>query len=373
MRLGVLRETQPLERRVAVTPDSVTRLVKLGFGVVVQAGAGAEAGFPDESYREAGAQIQVDRDALLAGIDILAGVQPLDLAVVSGLKEGLFLVSMLRPAANPGLLEALTGRKVSAFALELVPRSTRAQGMDVLSSQANIAGYRAVIEAANAYGGVFPMFMTAAGTVRAARVLVIGAGVAGLQAIATARRLGAVVSAFDIRPAARDEVKSLGAKFVELDLGVKDGEQKGGYARELNEDERRRQSELLADVIAKSDIVITTAAVPGRPAPRIVTAETLRRMKPGSVLFDLAAESGGNCELTQPGETIIENGVTIIGALNVPARLPAEASNLYARNVFNFVQNLVKDGKLAIRLDDDIIAATLVTHQGELRFGEKKA
>jgi NAD(P) transhydrogenase subunit alpha len=371
MRIGIPRERYANERRVAATPDSVGRLKKLGVDVWVESGAGKMARFEDEAYTAAGASIVADRDTLLAEADAIVQIQPPEMQDVDLHREGSILISMLKPAANGDLLEKLAVRKLSAFSLELVPRSTRAQSMDILSSQANLAGYKAAIDAASMYGGLFPMLMTAAGTVRAARVLVIGAGVAGLQAIATAKRLGAVVSAFDIRAAAKEEVKSLGAKFVELDLRIKDGEQKGGYARELSDEERKKQTELLADVASKSDIVITTAAVPGRPAPKIVTADTVHRMKPGSVIFDLAAESGGNCELTRPGQTYEENGVTIMGVLNVPSLLPTEASNLFARNVYNFIANLVdKEGQAAIRVEDDIIAATLVTHDGTVRYGK---
>jgi len=352
---------------MAVSPETIGRLKGKGFSVLVQAGAGLGASIIDSDLAAAGAEIAADAASLYAKADIVAKIQPPTTAEADLLKEGATLVSLLRVYENRPLLERLGQRKVTSYALELVPRITRAQSMDILSSQANLAGYKAVLIAADAYTGLFPMLMTAAGTVRAARVLVIGAGVAGLQAIATARRLGAVVSAFDIRAAVKDQVKSLGAEFVEIDLGIKDGEGKGGYARELNDEERKRQVELLGEVVKKQDIVITTAAVPGRPAPKLISAAAARGMKPGSVIVDLAAESGGNCELTRPDETIREGETTIIGTFNLPSLVAREATNLFARNVMNFLFNLqTEPGTIAMKSDDEIVKGSLVTHAGRI-------
>jgi NAD(P) transhydrogenase subunit alpha len=345
---------------VALTPDAVGRLVKAGFVVVVERGAGESASFTDDAYREAGATIG---DAWAA--DLVAKVQKPSPAEVQRMREGGALVGSLQAATNPELLRLLAGRRVTAFSLELLPRITRAQSMDVLSSQATVAGYKAVLLAAQAASRFFPMLVTAAGTLSPARVLVLGAGVAGLQAIATARRLGAVVSAFDVRPVVKEQVESLGATFVEQAEGA------GGYAKELTTDTQRRLLEFLAGHVKNADVVITTALIPGKPAPRLVTADAVAGMKPGSVIVDLAAEAGGNCELTQPGTEIVHHGVTILGPVNLPAAMPLHASQMYAKNVATFLQHVVRDGALPVDLADEITAATCVTHAGAVRLGAK--
>ncbi len=367
MIIGIPKESAAGETRVAMSPDTTGRLKGKGFSVLVETGAGAAAHFSDEAFIKAGAEIAGSVDELHKKADIIAKIQPPTLEELDRYKENSILVSMLKPFQNPELLKKLAARKISAFSLEMVPRITRAQSMDILSSQANLAGYKAVIMAADHYNGLFPMFMTAAGTVRAARVMVIGAGVAGLQAIATAKRLGAVVCAFDIRAAVKEEIQSLGAKFVEIDLGIGDASGSGGYARELTPEERQRQSELLGKEIEKQDIVITTAAVPGKASPKLIMENTIRNMKHGSVIVDLAAEGGGNTTLTKPGEVVNVNGVTIIGTLNLPALLSTEASNLYARNVMNFLVNMQnKEGVFAINTKDEVVAGSLITHEGAI-------
>ncbi len=367
MKIGVPKEVVQSERRVAATPDTVQRLVDKGLEVLVQAGAGVYAHFTDDVYRQAGAQVIDSAQELYGQADVVLKVQPPEEWEVEWFKPESNLVSLLRPYENQGRIEALNQRKVSCFSLELIPRISRAQSMDVLSSQANLAGYKAVLMAAERYNAVFPMLMTAAGTVRPARLLVLGVGVAGLQAIATAKRLGAVVLAYDIRSAAKEQVQSLGARFVELDVGIENGEGSGGYARELTEEERRLQQEKLSEIMKQQDIIITTAAVPGRPAPKLISAETVRGMSPGSVIIDLAAESGGNCELTQPGEEIMEGDVLIVGKQNIPSLLATESSRLISRNILNFVQILLdENGNLAVDTNDEIVAASLLAHEGTL-------
>ncbi|QND82352.1 NAD(P) transhydrogenase subunit alpha N-domain-containing protein [Chromobacterium vaccinii] len=358
------------EHRVAATPDTVKKLVGAGHAVVVEQGAGLAAALPDAAFLAAGATIAERRQEMLAAADIVLAVRMPEAADVAALKPGAVLVGMLAPYQNP-LLPQLAAQRVSAFALELLPRTTRAQSMDVLSSQNNIAGYKAVLLAGQFYPRFMPMLMTAAGTVKAAKTLVLGVGVAGLQAIATAKRLGAVVEAYDVRPATREQVESLGAKFVEVPMTDDEKAASGGvYAREMSAEFLARQNALIAQRAAAADIVISTALIPGKPAPRLLSADAVAAMKPGSVIVDLAAEAGGNCELTRPGEAwLTGNGVRVVGLTNLPAMLAADASSLYARNLHTFLGLLLGEGGLTLDLDDELVAATLVTHQGEQRFG----
>jgi NAD(P) transhydrogenase subunit alpha len=364
MKVGVPREVQPGEHRVALTPDTTRKLSAAKLEVVVQAGAGTAAGVTDEAYTEAGATVMADERRLLQQAEIVLKVQPPMLEEVPLLREGALMISFLQPASNGELIKALAARRVTAFSLELLPRISRAQSMDALSSQASLAGYKAVVMAANRLGKFFPMLMTAAGTIAPARVLVLGAGVAGLQAIATARRLGAVVEAYDVRPAVREEVQSLGARFLELELETQEGA--GGYAREQSEEFLKRQRTLIGDRVAAADVVITTAAIPGRKAPLLVTLDMVRRMRPGSVIVDLAAESGGNCEATRPGQVVELGGVFVDGTRNVPSTVAGHASQLYARNVQNLLLYLVKDGAVSLDFEDDIVKGACVTHNGEI-------
>ena len=360
--VAALRETAAGERRVAITPEMAKKLRSKGLRVLLEHDAGRAAGFPDSSYAEAEF---ADAAGVLAQADLLACVLPPDDAVFAGLREGSMVVGQLRPYGAAGRIAALAARKLTAFSLELLPRTTRAQAMDVLSSQAAVAGYRAMLIAAEAAPKFFPMLTTAAGTIRPSRVLVIGAGVAGLQAIATARRLGAQIEGYDVRPETREQVESLGAKF--LDLGVS-AAGSGGYARELSAEERAAQQQALAEHLKSFDVVVSTAAVPGRPAPKILGTAMVEGMKPGALIVDLAAESGGNCELTQPGERVEHGGVAILGPLNLPAGAPLHASEMYARNVFNFVELLVRDGALQPDFADELIAKSCISHAGETRF-----
>ena len=362
MKVGVPKETLAGERRVAIIPETARGLVKANIQVLVEAGAGEPAYFSDAAYIDAGANVTDAATAFTA--DAVLKVQPPTPDEVGWLREGSVLISFLQPATNADVIGALAKRKVSAFSLDLVPRISRAQSMDALSSQAGIAGYKAVLLGANHLPKFFPLLMTAAGTVAPARVLVMGAGVAGLQAIATARRLGAVVEAYDVRPAVKDEVKSLGATFLELPLETQEGA--GGYAKEQSEDFLRRQRELIGDRVAASDVVITTAAIPGRKAPILVTAEMVRRMRAGSVIVDLAAETGGNCELTEPGKIIQVGGVTIDGTRNLPSTMPVHASQLYSKNVSTLLLLLVKDGALRLDFTDEIVKGACVTYNGEV-------
>jgi H+-translocating NAD(P) transhydrogenase subunit alpha len=362
MRVGVPKETLAGERRVALVPEAARGLVKAGLEVVVEAGAGASAFFGDAIYVDAGAKVTDAATAL--GSDAVLKVQPPTPAEVGRLRAGAVLISFLQPATNADVVAALAKQKISAFSLDLVPRISRAQSMDALSSQAGIAGYKSVLLAANHLPKFFPLLMTAAGTVAPARVLVMGAGVAGLQAIATSRRLGAVVEAYDVRPAVKDEVHSLGATFLELPLEAQEGT--GGYAREQSEDFLRRQRELIGDRVAASDVVITTAAIPGRKAPILVTADMVRRMRPGSVIVDLAAETGGNVEVTKSGEVIQVGGVTIDGTRNLPSTMPVHASQLYSKNVSTLLLLLVKDGALKLDFNDEIVKGACVTYDGAI-------
>jgi H+-translocating NAD(P) transhydrogenase subunit alpha len=372
MIVGIPRETYPGERRVALVPVVIPNLAKAGLEVVVEAGAGVGAGFPDAEYAAKGAKILTDRAEVFGKSDIVIQVlcygsndqtgKP-DLAL---LRRGQALIGFLRPLGALQAIQEVAATGVASFSVELMPRTTRAQSMDALSSMGTICGYKAVLIAADALPKIFPMLTTAAGTITPARVLVIGAGVAGLQAIATARRLGAVVSAYDLRPAAKEQVQSLGGRFVELPIEAKDAQDAGGYAKAQDEDFYRRQRELLGKVVSESDVVITAAVIPGKTSPVLVTREMVAVMAPGSVIVDLASERGGNCEVTRPGETIVERGVTVIGTFNFASSVPYHASQMYARNVAAFLLYMVKDGKLQINLDDEIIKSTLVTQGGEV-------
>ncbi len=364
MKVAAPRERAADERRVALVPDSVTKLVAAHLEVSVESGAGEGAFLADDAFRQAGATVVADESALLRDADAVLKVQPPSDAEIGLLKKGAVLISFLQPATQADTVKALAARGVTSFSLELLPRISRAQSMDALSSQASAAGYKAVLMAAERLTKFFPMMMTAAGTIAPARVLVMGAGVAGLQAIATARRLGAVVSAYDVRPAVKEEVKSLGATFIELPLETQEGE--GGYAREQSEEFLRKQRELIGEHVAKSDVVVTTAAIPGRRAPLLVTADMVKGMRPGAVIVDLAAETGGNVELTQAGKEIDVDGVTIVGTRNVPSTMPLTTSQLFARNVANLLLHLVKDGAIALDFSDEITKGACVTHDGQI-------
>ena len=373
MKIAVLRETAPGERRVALVPETLAPLKKAGLDVLVEAGAGAGAYFADTDYERAGATVMADRDRLFGEADIVAKVQRPSDGEAGLIREGAVLISFLQPVLNLDIIRALAARKVSAFSMDLIPRISRAQSMDALSSQATASGYKAVLIAAQSLSKFFPMLTTAAGTIFAAKVLVLGAGVAGLQAIATARRLGAVVWGYDVRPAVREQVQSLGAKFLQFELGEKETEDRGGYAKQLSAETQQRQQQWLADEMKGFDAVITTALIPGKPAPRLITRATVEQMRPGSVIVDLAAEAGGNCELTQPGQTIEHNGVIIHAPLNLPSTAAVPTSQMYARNITSFVSQLVKNGALSIDLSDEVIKGALVTHQGEILHEGAKA
>lgn len=364
MKVATPKELLKDEHRVALVPDTVTKLVAAKLEVAVETGAGSEAFIRDDAYVAAGAKIVNHAADLLQDAQVVLKVQAPMPSEVQLLPKGALLISFLQPATQGDIVKALAARGVTAFSLELLPRISRAQSMDALSSQASAAGYKAVLMAGERLGKFFPMMMTAAGTVAPARVLVMGAGVAGLQAIATARRLGAVVSSYDVRPAVKEEVQSLGATFIELQLEAQEGE--GGYAREQSEEFLRKQRELIGEHVAKSDVVITTAAVPGRRAPLLVTGDMVRGMRPGSVIVDLASETGGNVELTRAGEDVDVNGVTIIGTRNIPSTMPLATSQLYARNVANLLLHLVKDGAINLDLEDEITKGACVTHDGAI-------
>lgn len=372
MIVGVPRETLADETRVALTPAVLPMLAKAGLSVALEAGAGDRAGFPDAAWEAAGARVVAGRDELFREADIIAQVLALGANPEAGradlarMRPGQLIVGMHDPLGRPEAARELAARGVTALALELMPRITRAQPMDVLSSMATVAGYKAVLLAAAALPRMFPMLTTAAGTIKPARVFVIGAGVAGLQAIATARRLGAVVRGYDVRPAAREQVESLGAVFVELPLTTADAEGQGGYARAMDEDFYRRQRELMAKEVTASDVVVTTAAIPGKPAPRLITREMVEQMAPGSVIVDLAAPGGGNCELTRPGEEIAHQGVRIIGPLNLPATVPHDASMMYGRNVATCLAHLVRQGELKLDDDDPIVRETIIARDGRV-------
>jgi NAD(P) transhydrogenase subunit alpha len=360
--VAALRETAAGERRVAITPEMARKLRGKGLRILLEHDAGRAAGFPDQLYADAEF---ADASSVMVQADLLACVLPPDDAVLAQLREGAVVVGQLRPYGAPERVATLAAHKLSAFSLELLPRTTRAQAMDVLSSQAAVAGYRAMLIAAEASPKFFPMLTTAAGTIRPSKVLVIGAGVAGLQAIATARRLGAQIEGYDVRPETREQVESLGAKFLELGVSAAGS---GGYARELSADERAAQQQALGEHLKTIDVIVSTAAVPGRPAPKILTAAMVDGMKPGALIVDLAAESGGNCELTRPGERVEHNGVVILGPLNLAAGAPLHASEMYARNVYNFIELLVHDGALQPDFHDELIARSCLSHAGETRF-----
>ena len=364
--VGVLTETQPTETRVAVVPEIAAKLKAAGVRVLIERGAGTAAHFPDALYADAEFS---DAAAILGSADVLLKVQPPSLAEVNALKKGAVVIGYMQAYARPDLVRALEDRGITSFAMELVPRISRAQSMDALSSQASAAGYKAVLIAANTLERFLPMLTTAAGTIRPATVLVIGAGVAGLQAIATAKRLGAVVEAYDVRSATKDQVKSLGAKFIETGVSA---EGAGGYARELTAEEKAKQQEVLDARIAASDAVISTASVPGRAAPRIITQAAVERMKAGSVIIDIAAEQGGNCELTRAGETVVHGGVKIVGPLNLPASLPYHASEMYSRNLFNLLKPALAKGDLAIDWNDEVFAGCVLTHGGQIKHEDTR-
>ncbi|GGY08952.1 Re/Si-specific NAD(P)(+) transhydrogenase subunit alpha [Paludibacterium paludis] len=370
MLIAIVAERTASETRVAATPETVRKIIALGHQVVVEEGAGLRAAVSDKDYADAGATVLASRADVLANADILLKIRPLDVHEIDEIRAGAAVISLLNPYSNP-LLPRMAEKNLSAFAMELLPRTTRAQSMDILSSQNNIAGYRAVLLATQYYPRFMPMLMTAAGTVKPARVLILGVGVAGLQAIATAKRLGAVVEAFDVRPATKEQVESLGAKFVEVPMTDEEKAANDGvYAREMSEDYRRRQSELVDKHARQADIIITTALIPGKPAPRLIEAATVEAMRSGSVIIDLAAESGGNVAQTRPGEVVVTgNGVSVVGTLNLPGLIAADASNLFARNLLTFLQLMLTKEGFSINLDDDLLAATLVTHEGAVRFG----
>ncbi len=374
MILGVPKETFSGENRVALVPQDVERLKKIGFEVLIEEGAGKRAGFEDSEYQKSGAQI-LKREDVIRKSDVIASVRNLSANEEGFLKEadlyeGKVILGFLDPFSVGKILEKVKSLKITAFAMELVPRISRAQSMDALSSQATVSGYKAVLIGANLLKKMFPMLTTAAGTILPAKVFVIGAGVAGLQAIATARRLGAVVEAYDIRPSTKEQVESLGAKFVELGLESESAEDRGGYAKEMGEEFYKRQREVMKEVVSRSDLVISTAVVPGKKAPLLITEDMVKEMRPGSVIVDLAAERGGNCELTQPGEVIEKYGVVIAGPVNLPSQVPYDASLMYSRNITNFLALLVREGSLNINLEDEIVRESLLFKEGDL-FSER--
>lgn len=370
MKIGVPTERFPGENRVAIVAAALPSLTKVGLEVLLEAGAGERAGFPDAAYREKGAQVGLSREELFRASDVVLQVRTLgaggDRGDLELMRRDQAIIGFAEPLGAPDMAREMAASGVTAFAMELMPRITRAQSMDALSSMATIAGYKAVLLAANALPRMFPLLMTAAGTLTAARVFVVGAGVAGLQAIAIARRIGAVVEAYDVRPAVKEQVHSLGAKFVELPLETADTEDKGGYAKAQDESFYRRERETLSRVVAGSDVVITTAAIPGKKAPVLITADMVERMAPGSVIVDLAAERGGNCELTKPDQALVIHGVTIIGTTNLASTVPYHASQMYSKNITTFLLHLVKDGQLRVDLGDEITRETLVTRGGEV-------
>jgi NAD(P) transhydrogenase subunit alpha len=367
VKVSVPKETRPGERRVALVPDVAGKLAGAGFDVLVQAGAGAEANLADAAYAEKGATIVPAAAELLRQADVVAKVAAPTLEELDLMHEGAVLIGFLSPLTNQDLVKRLAEAGITSFSVETIPRTTRAQSMDALSSQAVVAGYRATLAAARHLGKFFPMLITSAGTAKPSRVLVLGAGVAGLQAIATAKRLGAIVEAYDLRPAVKEEVESLGAKFVQIEMEQEgEGGGSGQYAKELSEDQQRRQRELLAERVAAADCVVTTAAVPGRPAPKLITEEMVKAMGAGSVIVDIAAETGGNCVLTEPGSVVVKEGVTIDGTLNLPSQMPFHASLLYANNVANLLLHMSSEGNVELDFDDEIIAGCCITHEGKI-------
>ena len=370
MIVSVPKETYPGEQRVALVPELVPRLMKAEVNVVVQAGAGEAAGFFDAAYEGKGARLEAE---VFDTADVLLKVQPPTIDEIGRMKGGSILIGFLQPYANASSIKALAARKITAFSMELMPRITRAQPMDALSAMSTVAGYKAVLIAASRLPKFFPLLMTAAGTITPARVFVVGAGVAGLQAIGTARRLGAVVEAYDTRPAVKEQVESLGAKFAELGLASKDAEDKSGYAKAQSEEFYRKQQEMMSKYVAAADVVIPTALVPGQRAPILITEEMVRSMRPRSVIVDLAAEQGGNCALTEPGQDVVRHGVIIIGPMNLASTIPYQASEMYARTVTSYLVHLLKDGRPHLDLDDELTRGPLVTHQGEILHEVVKA
>lgn len=372
MIVGVPKEIYPGERRVALVPLVIPALTKAGFEVLIQTGAGVEAGYPDALYTEKGAKIAPDRQTVFAQADVVIQILCYGSNDITGaadlplMRKGQVLIGFLRPLGSKEAVEQIAATGVTSFSVELIPRSTRAQSMDALSSMGTICGYKAVLVAAGTLPRIFPMLTTAAGTITPARVLIIGAGVAGLQAIATSRRLGAVTSAYDLRPAAKEQVQSLGARFVELPIEAQDAQDARGYARAQDESFYQRQRELLGKAIGESDVVITAAVIPGKQSPVLITEDMVKGMAPGSVIVDLAAERGGNCELTEAGKDVVKHGVNIMGRINLATTVPYHASQMYARNMSGFLQHLVKDGKLQLNLNDEIVRETLLTHDGEI-------
>lgn len=364
MILGVPKETVAGEKRVSVVPDALPRLV--GVSVVIEKGAGEAAGFSDSSYTDKGASIEADAKALYGNADVVLKVAPPSPSEADMLKEGSTIISFLYPLANLEAVRKLSAKKVTAFAMELIPRISRAQPMDALSSQSNLAGYKSVVIAADTLPKIFPLMMTAAGTISPARVFVVGAGVAGLQAIATARRLGALVEAYDVRPIVKEQIESLGAKFAQMPVEAKDAQDAGGYAKAQTEEFYKKQQAFLAGRAAASDVVITTALIPGQKAPILISEDAVRSMRPGSVVVDLAAEQGGNCALTEPGKSIVKYGVTVVGPLNLPSAMAPQASQMYSRNITSLLLVMLKDGGLAIDVKDDVIKGSLVINKGEV-------
>lgn len=366
MKISICKETAELEKRVALTPDVAAKFISDGIEVSVEAGAGTAAGYPDSHYKEQGITVSDNREALLKECDLLISVNPPEESDLRSMKEGATLICYLWALQNPDLVDLLKELKITALGLEAIPRISRAQSMDALSSMSNIAGYKSVLIAANELNRYLPMMMTAAGTIPPAKFLVIGAGVAGLQAIATAKRLGAVVEAYDIRPVVKEQVESLGAKFVEIPLKEEDTETTGGYAKEVSEENQRIQKEVLHEHVKKSDAVITTALIPGKKAPLLIPEEMVNDMKPGAVIVDIAAEQGGNCEVTQAGKTVVHNGVHVVGPLNLPSTLAFHASQLYAKNIQSLMKLLIVEGELTFNFDDEVVEQTTITHNGEL-------
>ncbi len=372
MTIGVPTETSPGERRVSIVPAGAAALVKAGCAVQVAAGAGREAGISDADYEEAGATVVQERGSVFDEADVIVqvrggGANPdSGMADVERLREGQVLIGFLEPLSAPAEIKALSNRRTTACAMEFIPRTSRAQSMDALSSQANIGGYKAALVAAEYLPRLFPMMMTAAGTITPAHVFVVGVGVAGLQAIATCKRLGAVIQAYDVRPAVKEQVQSVGARFVELELDTADSEGSGGYAQAMDEQFYAKQREMMARVVSENDVVITTAAVPGKPAPVLVTEDMIKSMRPGSVVIDLAAERGGNCEITEPGRTVVKHGVTLVGEVNLPSTVPFHASQMYSNNIVNFLKLMINDGALDVGIDDDIVQGATVTRDGEI-------
>lgn len=366
MIIAILKETAKLEHRVSLTPEVSGKLVKNGITIQVEKDAGLASNFLDTQYIEAGAEIEKDRKSLLSAADVVLGVQTPSDADIKLMKDGAILICFIWALQNAELVDLLKSTNVTGMGMDAIPRISRAQNMDALSSMSSIAGYKASLIAANNLDKYFPMMMTAAGTIPPSKVLILGAGVAGLQAIATCRKLGAVVEAYDVRPVVKEQVESLGAKFVEVPLEDEDTETKGGYAKELSKDNQERQKQVVHDHVKKSDIVITTALIPGRPAPLLITKEMVADMKPGSVIVDIAAENGGNCELTEAGETVVKNEVKIIGPINLPSQLANHASMLYAKNMLALLNLLIKEGEAVFDFDDEILLNTTITHNGEI-------